>query len=167
MVTTNLGNGVLFLPVIAYLMIRKDFRQAGQVVLVFLLTTVFVQISKYAIHEARPKTYFEGRVPIHLIAGVTHSGFSSFPSGHTTTVFALAMILACYSKHKSRAWLFLLPAMLTAYSRIYLSQHFPVDVLIGSLVGVGSSLLVYGRQWTIPLLVRTRPLVAGYKDLSL
>jgi len=34
-------------------------------------------------------------------------------------------------------------AILVAYSRIYLSQHFLTDVLAGSLIGVSIAMIVY------------------------
>ena len=34
-------------------------------------------------------------------------------------------------------------AILVAYSRVYLFQHFPVDTAVGALIGTGVSLLVY------------------------
>ena len=34
-------------------------------------------------------------------------------------------------------------AMLVAYSRVYLFQHFPVDTAVGAMIGTGVSLLVY------------------------
>ena len=163
---TRLGDGIFFLLIVFYYVVRKNFRQATQLLLAFLITGLLVQVLKYCISEPRPRTYFEGHHPIHLISGITHSGFSSFPSGHTATIFSLVTLLALYAKQKSAAVLFLLPAALIGYSRIYLSQHFPVDVFAGSVVGVAVSLLVYCRNWTIPVLLKSKTLAPVYEEFA-
>ncbi len=69
---------------------------------------------------------------------------NSFPSGHTAAVFSLMLCLTLIFNKKT--WLspiFFVLAVLTAYSRVYLSQHFAEDVLAGSLVGVAMTLFVY------------------------
>ncbi|MFV0527401.1 MAG: phosphatase PAP2 family protein [Lachnospiraceae bacterium] len=65
----------------------------------------------------------------------------SFPSGHTAAAFAAvtAMYLA-----KERYWYWLLvPAILIAFSRLYLYVHYPTDILGGILVGILSAVLAY------------------------
>jgi membrane-associated phospholipid phosphatase len=83
---------------------------------------------------------------VHQIAGVEMRKLHSFPSGHATTAFTMALIMAHMSNKKF--WSIMLPilAALAAYSRVYLSQHFPTDVLAGMCIGILSailSLLIY------------------------
>ena len=80
----------------------------------------------------------------YFIDGVTHIGFASFPSGHTTSVFALATLLAIFDGNKKWNSLYLLAAVAVGYSRIYLGQHFLGDVLVGSLIGVVTAV---GIHW--------------------
>jgi membrane-associated phospholipid phosphatase len=54
------------------------------------------------------------------------------------TLFALS-----YNKSKAIVIVFFLCALLVAYSRIYLSQHFLIDVLAGSLIGTGTAYFVF------------------------
>ncbi|MBS1563115.1 MAG: phosphatase PAP2 family protein, partial [Bacteroidetes bacterium] len=68
---------------------------------------------------------------------------NSFPSGHTTSAFALATILALHATKKGWGVFFLLLAVGVAYSRIYLGQHFLPDVTMGAILGTVSGLLVY------------------------
>ena len=69
----------------------------------------------------------------------------SFPSGHTSSSFAAALILTL--RHKKVGWLAYIPAVLIAFSRLYLYVHFPSDVLGGAVLGVGIGLLMlYGER---------------------
>jgi membrane-associated phospholipid phosphatase len=69
------------------------------------------------------------------------AGSYSFPSGHTSSAFALATSLSlAFPK-----WYVIAPAYLYAsaagYSRMHLGVHYPSDVLAGAIVGSGSALL--------------------------
>ncbi|MGC2579855.1 MAG: phosphatase PAP2 family protein, partial [Terrimicrobiaceae bacterium] len=50
-------------------------------------------------------------------------------------------------------WLLFVPAMLVAYSRVYVGSHWPLDVLVSSLLGLGIGFLVVAavealwRRW--------------------
>jgi len=58
---------------------------------------------------------------------------NSFPSGHATTAFAFAAVLAhAYPRWR---WAGYVGAFLVALSRLYLNKHFPADALAGALLG--------------------------------
>ena len=112
---------------------------------------------KYLADTDRPLTWFAHNMPditLPLVEGVRMSKFYSFPSGHTTSFFALAFvvcILATRILSEKRSYclsallqtaLFALAA-LGGYSRIYLSQHFLEDIAGGVIVGLLITLLCY------------------------
>ena len=106
--------------------------------LTIIAQTIFVQIPKRVIFpdEKRPAVFFEG-LDIHFVEGVQiHSSFS-FPSGHSATAFAIATVLMLiFPKLKKLHFLVGSLAVLAAFSRIYLMQHFLVDTAVGGLIGV-------------------------------
>jgi undecaprenyl-diphosphatase len=59
----------------------------------------------------------------------------SFPSGHTATAVAGAIVLSYFVPQA--APLFALLAALIAYSRLYVGVHYPLDVLAGAAIGLG------------------------------
>jgi membrane-associated phospholipid phosphatase len=105
----------------------------------------------------RPKQFFPpGQYP-YFIDGVTHIGFSSFPSGHSTSIFALVTLLALFDKNKKGNVGYLLAAVAVGYSRIYLGQHFLGDVLTGSCIGVLTAVMVH---WLFTTRLRSIPAFA-------
>ena len=62
----------------------------------------------------------------------------SFPSGHTLVSFEAATALWYYHRKWGVAALVL--AALIAYSRLYLFVHYPTDVLVGAMLGIGIAL---------------------------
>lgn len=65
----------------------------------------------------------------------------SFPSGHSTVIFALFALICYYSSRSLLIWLSLGIAILVAYSRMYLLRHFLIDITVGSMIGLGIGLL--------------------------
>ncbi len=61
-------------------------------------------------------------------------------SGHSATIWAIALLSAMVLRRKWFTALMMVVALLVCYSRIYLACHFPQDILLGAGVGVISAL---------------------------
>jgi membrane-associated phospholipid phosphatase len=65
------------------------------------------------------------------------------PSGHTSAAWFMCFWISLAAKKPWISLLMVFYAILVAYSRVYLFQHFPVDTAVGATIGTGVSLLVY------------------------
>lgn len=138
---TYAGDGILWVPIGLYFIFYK--RSLLPLVLsAIIFSTLFVQVGKKIIYpnEARPTAAIEATVanPIHTVAGVTVHTSNSFPSGHTTTAFSL-FLLGTLAIPYPYFWIpGIVMAILAGYSRVYLAQHFPLDVGAGIFCALGS-----------------------------
>ena len=117
-----------------------------------LLSALSTQVIKHIVNAPRPVIWFGNNMPeinLPLVEGVKTNLWFSFPSGHTTSFFALAFVVGILMSQKWPKYggliqvvLFVL-ATLGGYSRIYLSQHFSADVFAGVIVGVCITILCY------------------------
>lgn len=140
---TFLGDGLFSIIVFILLLLVRRYSQALQVMTAFLVSALCAQLLKSFFSMPRPKQFFSPGQYAYFIDGITRVGYSSFPSGHATSIFALATMLALFEKNKKWNAGYLLAAVAVGYSRIYLGQHFLGDVLVGSLVGVCLAVLVH------------------------
>lgn len=139
---TYLGDGLfaVILALFCWLWSRRTL--ALKLMASFLVSGIAAQVLKSIFHAPRPKAFISSSIYPHFLEGITHSGWNSFPSGHTTTVFAIAATLAFNGTCKFKCTLYFILALLTLYSRIYLGQHFLEDTTAGVLLGILSALLV-------------------------
>jgi membrane-associated phospholipid phosphatase len=132
---TSLGDGIIFVPLIIFLLfVRFQYAIAG--LLIALLNGILVSIFKRLLfHGApRPRSVL-GDSLIHFVQGVPVHSFNSFPSGHTATAFCFALFIAYLCRNSWVTFFSLVYALLIGYSRIYLAQHFLIDVAAGAIVG--------------------------------
>ncbi|MGO9943711.1 MAG: phosphatase PAP2 family protein [Rhodoblastus sp.] len=118
--------------------------QALYFVTVQSVSGILSQVVKHLVGRARPKL-IDTLGPQHFDLFSAKAVLASFPSGHTTTVFAAAASLIFFLPSKSRWWatpLLLSLALLVAASRLIIGAHYPSDVLGGAILGAGSALAV-------------------------
>ena len=154
---TFLGDGTFSVIVFVLFLLKRRWSGATQVMAAFLLSALLAQILKRLFSMPRPMQFFPAGQYPYFIKDVTHIGFASFPSGHSTTIFALATLLAIFTKDQRLKILCLLGAVLVGYSRIYLGQHFLGDVLMGSVIGILTSVLIH---WLFIRKLQSLPLFA-------
>jgi membrane-associated phospholipid phosphatase len=105
----------------------------------FLLSSGIVQLLKHTLFAdmKRPYFYFENDSSFRVMEDFTYFTENSFPSGHATSCFVFFTIMAF---HFHRSYLlqlvFVSAAVLVAFTRVYLSQHFMQDIIAGSIIGV-------------------------------
>jgi membrane-associated phospholipid phosphatase len=141
---TLMGHGLfnIVVSLFLFLVLRKT-RLSALVLVTFITSGLCAQAIKKLVGAPRPSVALAHSGYSHFIPGLSHGGYESFPSGHTTTIFALCMLLAlCTHDARKQLGLFLV-ALLTGYSRIYLGSHFLPDVLAGAVLGSGISVLAY------------------------
>jgi membrane-associated phospholipid phosphatase len=141
---TFMGDGIFALCLIALYIFYFKKREHGMAMLyAFLLSGAAVQLIKNLVSSPRPKLFFEHGQYLFFMDGVSLSNNSSFPSGHTATAFAIATVLILCARNRIWQAPLLLAAAIVGYSRIYLAQHFLIDVLIGALLGTLSGILAF------------------------
>lgn len=140
---TQMGEG-WFWGAIIVLFLFIGFEKALMLGASLLLSSSISTSAKFWFNALRPIGFFEKlHLKWHTVDWVYINYHLSFPSGHTTTAFAIFTMLTLFVINKNWGFLFIILAWLTGYSRTYLFQHFPVDVLGGAFIGVFSSVLVY------------------------
>ena len=98
----------------------------------------------------RPRPYIAHPGQVHQLLG--HSADSSFPSDHAAAALAIAGLLVFY--HQRLGALALAAAALVAYSRVYVGDHYPADVLVGAVIGLGVGVALGWWLSVIPRLAR-------------
>jgi undecaprenyl-diphosphatase len=136
------GREVVWIGVTALLFLfgKKDGRKAAVLLtIVFLILIPLGTILKNEIDRSRPIPASSDNL---LIKTDTDP---SFPSGHATIVSAGAMVLLLRF-NKGRQVIFSavlgIEALLVSYSRIYVGNHYPLDVVGGILLGSGVACIV-------------------------
>jgi undecaprenyl-diphosphatase len=117
---------------------NKDLKQkAAYTAAAILLNTATTSLLKNVVKRERPYNTYTGIFPDKIESDY------AFPSGHTSSAFATATSLAITTKK----WYIAVPALAwsagVGYSRIYLGQHYPSDIIMGALVGSSSALICH------------------------
>ncbi len=118
----------------------------------FAYAAIATEIFKQVFHRQRP---YQGDPPNpYLWVGpIGPLSYTSFPSGHSAVVFAVATVIA--SSYKKTVWVPVLCytlASLTALSRVYDNDHWMSDVVMGSAIGLAIGQTVFRNSVRLKLL---------------
>ena len=116
---------------------NKNIRELGiNASLTIILSTLIAQVIKTSVSRIRPFI----KMPNLNIKKIGIDKYS-FPSGHTTAAFSIAVSVALMYPGISSICISL--ATLVGISRMYLGVHYPSDVIVGILIGTPCSLLLH------------------------
>lgn len=139
---TYLGDGIFYAVVLIFFVVHR-IRIFIIGLFSFLISGGSAQVLKHIFNTPRPKLYFLDQHLLNFVPGVDVYSYFSLPSGHTVTAFSLFLLLSFMVKYKPLGILFYIMALGVGISRLYLLQHFFIDVYIGSVIGVLFTAIFY------------------------
>ncbi len=145
---TLLGTGWVFLPLMAWVVWRHrpHWRWVLAAMAAFGALNLFLKRVVFA-GMLRPAAFAE-TWGVTITSPVPLHHHYAMPSGHTGTAFVAAAVVALLVRRRWVRWLVWGLALGVGYSRVYLGQHFPRDVVVGMVLGIGVTLICY--RWLAP-----------------
>ena len=129
---------------ILILIIKKTRRIGITLMILIVISTLLTGYVKCGVDRDRPSFEYEGvSFPVNLsrdtFALFCEGGFNaSYPSGHAarTMIFAIVLGYVLSERFPRGAYLLLLYPALVSVSRVYVLQHYPMDILGGLILGM-------------------------------
>ncbi|MGI0081793.1 MAG: phosphatase PAP2 family protein [Nitrosopumilaceae archaeon] len=137
---TEIGSVFYMIIFCIILFIKKSTRRIGLVLILSVLAgTIASSYMKDFVGQERPKLDFAGEpFPIALEQDVSFFGKGSYPSGHATRTAAFAFVIgfALSQRFPRGCYLMWIYPLVVSISRVFILQHFPMDVIGGTLLGI-------------------------------
>ena len=165
---SSIGNGIFLgaAAVVLYIVGRSSNKDiikdlGSRAFIAVIASGALTHILKAAFERPRPAHATEGMTALlNNPSFFDFTGrFNSLPSGHTVTAFAFTYVA---TRHFPRlAPVFYILAAFVAASRVYLGSHYPSDVVLGAIVGIGIGWVVTDKS-----LIQRRWLIGGLITLA-
>jgi len=134
----------MLLFAIVLLIIKKTRRIGLSLMILLVLATLLTGYIKCGVDRDRPNLDFEGTpFPIEIsedtFALFCEGSFNaSYPSGHAAraAIFGIILGYALSQRFPRGCYLLLLYPLLMSISRMYVLQHYPMDVIGGTILGI-------------------------------
>ena len=143
---TESGNVFVMLPFSIILLIIRKTRKIGMILLILLvLSSLLTGYIKCGVDRDRPfldwlgsELPFEVEPDSFSLFCEGRSWTAGFPSGHAarSAMFAFVMVYVLSEKFPRGVHLIWIYPILMSFSRIYVLQHYPLDVIGGFVLGV-------------------------------
>lgn len=130
--------GYILIALLVFVFIKN--RQRHQEM--FLVSLGSALIARYVFVNVIRLFYYNPRpflVTTDIVQLVNHETTSSFPSGHASFYFALAIGVYLYNKKAGRGYL--ISAGLIGFARVWGGVHWPLDIVAGALLGIATAML--------------------------
>ena len=150
---TDIATTYVLIAVSLYILFKKTWRHFAYLLGVTVLSSIAGTVIKRNIfkHGHRPTHYFELKeIDLRVIEGVESQIPYTFPSGHTVLAIILCFYLCMQIKNRGIQLLICIMMGLVAVGRVYLSKHFVIDTIGGSMLGLFFAILGYYLIWVLP-----------------
>lgn len=143
---TNFNTWIpLFVLFIVLIFIKYPRREAffviGTILVMALFVNTITDLTKYSVARLRPNNDEEINTLIRILKTPTTY---SFFSGHSSSSFSITTLVVLFLKNRFKwSWLFYIWPLIFVMSRIFVGVHFPVDIIVGTSVGILSAIFFY------------------------
>jgi len=156
---------------VLFLLIKTLKREAIWFILALILCIVISDqvssgILKDLVKRLRPSHAAHLNGMVHLVRNYS-GGLYGFASSHAANAFGFALLSSLIFNRKLYTYSIFTWAAITAYSRIYLGVHYPLDVLGGAAIGVLAALFCYWLLIRLRLFSPQKPESSTHQYLSL
>lgn len=152
---TLMGEWIGGTIVFSMLLFFFKYKYAILFLISILITSLTSQFLKQVVYpdKKRPAAFYED---LNEIPNIKKHKLYSFPSGHTTAAFTFFSFIAFAGRRKYWQFIAFFMASSVGISRVYLGQHFVIDVVAGAVLG--SMLTAFIYIWIMPKLEKVKNL---------